>query len=71
MREAEPRTGEYKSWARVCGQDNGDSAAVEPGWKEKHMVESHLERFKSLFSRRGDPPVWHPLAPEEEEKDND
>lgn len=37
MREAEPRTGEYKSWARVCGQDNGDSAAVELGWKEKHM----------------------------------
>ena len=36
-----------------------------------HMVESLLERFKSLFSRRGDPPVWHPLAPEEEEKDND
>lgn len=34
-----------------------------------HMVESLLERFKSLFSRRGDPPAWHPLAPEEEDND--
>ena len=36
-----------------------------------HTVESVLDWFKRLFSRRKDPPAWHPLEPEQEEQDND
>ena len=34
-----------------------------------HFVEAILSRIKKLFARRGDPPAWHPLPPEEDEKD--
>lgn len=36
-----------------------------------HTVESLLDRLKGLFSRRKDPPAWHPLEPEQEERDDD
>ena len=36
-----------------------------------HTVESLLDRLKGLFSRRKDPPAWHPLEPEQEEQDDD
>lgn len=36
-----------------------------------HTVESLLERFKGLFSRRKAPPAWHELEQEQEERDND
>lgn len=33
-----------------------------------HLVERLLGRIKGLFSRRSDPPAWHPLPPEQEDK---
>ena len=32
-----------------------------------HLVESLLGRIRRLFTRRREPPVWHPLPPEQEE----
>lgn len=31
-----------------------------------HFVESILDRIRRLFTRRREPPAWHPLPPEEE-----
>lgn len=31
-----------------------------------HLVEAILSRIKRLFSRRSEPPAWHPLPPEED-----
>lgn len=36
-----------------------------------HTVEFLLNRLKGLFSRRKDPPAWHPLELEQEEQDDD
>ena len=36
-----------------------------------HLVESLLARIKGFFMRRKDPPPWHPLAPEQEDKKHD
>lgn len=33
-----------------------------------HFVESLLNRVKRLFTRHKEPPAWHPLPPEQEEK---
>lgn len=35
-----------------------------------HFVESLLGRIRRLFTRRREPPAWHPLPPEQE-KDRD
>ena len=35
-----------------------------------HFVESVLGRIKRLFSRRKDPPAWHPLPPDKEEQND-
>lgn len=32
-----------------------------------HVVEGVLSRLKRLFVRGKEPPVWHPLPPEEDE----
>lgn len=32
-----------------------------------HFVESLLGRIRRLFTRRREPPDWHPLPPEQEE----
>lgn len=32
-----------------------------------HLVEAILSRIKRLFSRRREPPAWHPLPPEEDQ----
>lgn len=32
-----------------------------------HLVESLLGRIRRLFTRRREPPAWHPLPPEQEE----
>ena len=32
-----------------------------------HFVESLLGRIRRLFTRRREPPAWHPLPPEQEE----
>ena len=32
-----------------------------------HFVESLLGRIRRLFTRRREPPAWHPLPPELEE----
>lgn len=34
-----------------------------------HLVECVLGRIKGLFTRRKDPPAWHPLPPEEQGDD--
>lgn len=34
-----------------------------------HLVEGVLGWIKGLFTRRKDPPVWHPLPPEEQDED--
>lgn len=34
-----------------------------------HMVEGVLGGLKRLFSRRKEPPAWHPLPPEQEKED--
>ncbi|MDR3729491.1 MAG: hypothetical protein Q3X94_06895 [Oscillospiraceae bacterium] len=34
-----------------------------------HLVEWVLGRIKGLFTRRKDPPAWHPLPPEEQDDD--
>ena len=31
-----------------------------------HLVEAVLDRIRRLFSRRKEPPSWHPLPPEED-----
>ncbi len=36
-----------------------------------HMVEGLVGWIKGLFTRRREPPAWHPLAPEDEKKDGD
>ena len=33
-----------------------------------HFIESLLRGIKRLFTRRKDPPAWHPLPPEQEDK---
>ena len=33
-----------------------------------HLVEAVLERIKNLFRGRKDPPTWHPLPPEGEDR---
>lgn len=35
-----------------------------------HLVESLLDRIKSLFTRHREPPAWHPLPPEPEDRDS-
>ena len=32
-----------------------------------HFVESLLGRIRRLFTRRREPPAWHPLPPEQDE----
>lgn len=32
-----------------------------------HLVESLLDRVRSLFTRHREPPPWHPLPPERED----
>lgn len=32
-----------------------------------HFVEAILGRIRRLFSRRREPPAWHPLPPEEDQ----
>ena len=34
-----------------------------------HLVEGVLGWIKGLFTRRKDPPAWHPLPPEEQDDD--
>ena len=36
-----------------------------------HLVESLLDRIRSLFTRHKEPPAWHPLPPEQEDKQDD
>ena len=31
------------------------------------LVEAVLDRIRRLFPRRGEPPAWHPLPPEEDQ----
>lgn len=33
-----------------------------------HFVESLLARIKRLLTRRSDPPAWHPLPPDQEQR---
>ena len=33
-----------------------------------HLVESLLGRIRRLFTRRREPPAWHPLPQEQEEE---
>lgn len=33
-----------------------------------HFVESILDRIRRLFTRRKEPPAWHPLPPEKNEQ---
>ena len=35
-----------------------------------HLVEAVLKRLKGLFRGRREPPVWHPLPPDEGEEDS-
>ena len=35
-----------------------------------HLVESVLHGVRKLFDRGKEPPVWHPLPPEKEEKND-
>ena len=36
-----------------------------------HFVEAILNRIKRLFPRRKEPPAWHTLPPDEEDRKND
>ena len=36
-----------------------------------HLVEAMLGRIKGLFARRWEPPAWHPLPPEETDRESD
>lgn len=33
-----------------------------------HFVEAILERIRRLFYRKKEPPAWHPLPPEQENR---
>ena len=35
-----------------------------------HFVETILNRIKKLFTRRKEPPAWHTLPPDEEDRKN-
>lgn len=35
-----------------------------------HFVESILERIRRLFHRKKEPPAWHPLPPEQEDRED-
>ncbi len=35
-----------------------------------HFVETILNRIKKLFTRRKEPPTWHTLSPDEEDRKN-
>ncbi len=35
-----------------------------------HFVETILNRIKKLFTRRKEPPTWHMLSPDEEDRKN-
>ena len=35
-----------------------------------HFVEAILNRIKRLFTRRKEPPAWHTLPPDEEDRKN-
>lgn len=35
-----------------------------------HFVESILERIKGLLHRKKEPPAWHPLPPEQEDRED-
>ena len=35
-----------------------------------HFVESLLGRIRRLFTRRREPPAWHPLPPDEREEND-
>lgn len=35
-----------------------------------HFIEAILCRIKKLFTRRKEPPVWHTLPPDEEDRKN-
>ena len=36
-----------------------------------HLVEALIRRVKGLFGRPKDPPAWHPLPPDWEDKGRD
>ncbi len=35
-----------------------------------HLIEAILSRIKKLFIRRKEPPAWHTLPPDEEDRKN-
>ena len=35
-----------------------------------HFVEAILERIRRLFHRKEEPPAWHPLPPEQENRED-
>lgn len=57
-------------WGEIGGVLLLLAAAAVAGNLWFHLVESVLRGVRKLFDRGKEPPVWHPLPPEKEEKND-